>query len=88
MEFFQWRAILKLLHDLKNIASCNIGDGSSAVFWHDKWNNAPLKEQFPGLLSFAVDNPASVHQVVFGQTEDIFHIHSQSKLLISSNRLT
>ena len=50
----------------KYIPLCNIvvGSGDTAIFWHDKWNGAPLLDRFPRLHSFALDNKVSVQKVI------------------------
>lgn len=57
---FSWKAILKFLPKFKEIATCTVGQGTSAMFWHDNWDNGPLKIQFPELFSFVVSCSVSM----------------------------
>jgi hypothetical protein len=50
---FWWRDILKLLDKFKGLASVQIKDGASCLFWEDCWDGQPLRLSLPELYSFA-----------------------------------
>jgi hypothetical protein len=58
---FWWKAHLKLIDTYKAMARCNIGDGKSAMFWTDLWENECLHHKFPHLVTFAKGTNDSVH---------------------------
>jgi hypothetical protein len=43
------------------MARCNIGDGKSALFWTNLWENDCLHHKFPHLVTFAKGTNDSVH---------------------------
>jgi hypothetical protein len=44
----------------RGIAKCNIGDGSTMLFWSNLWNGNILESKFPRLYSFARNKNISV----------------------------
>lgn len=70
------------LHDIYKsiIAFCEIGDGSSVMFWEDGWINAPrnqtpLRFQFPHLFSYCIVSAISVQQTMNAQfLDDLFSL--------------
>jgi hypothetical protein len=72
---FWWRAHLKLIDNYKAMARCNLGNGQTAFFWTDLWNDSCLQHQLPHLASYAKRNDQIVHQVVHMEfLEDLFHL--------------
>jgi hypothetical protein len=61
---FWWRDIVKLLDELKNMASVSVGDGSMIKFWEDCWNGGSLAQKFPGILSFAKNKGITYQRAV------------------------
>jgi hypothetical protein len=52
---FWWRDIVKLLDKFKGMASVRVGDGSTIIFWQDRWNEMIPAQSFPELHSFAIN---------------------------------
>jgi hypothetical protein len=61
---FWWRDIVKLLHKFKNLTSITVADGSTVLFWKDKWNGLIPAQAYPALLSFAKDEQISFRQAI------------------------
>lgn len=71
---FWWRAILKLLTEFKSMATCSVSKGNSALFWQDNWSTIALKDKFPELFCFAINELSSVKQVVeIENLQELFH---------------
>lgn len=51
---FWSKDVLKLSEDFIRVTQCTPNKGHSVMFWHDNWNNTPLRSLFPQLYSFAV----------------------------------
>ena len=72
---FWWRAVFNLADSLRSISHFVIGNGFSALFWEDVWQQAPLAAKFPRLFSFAKDTNASFKDIVsLDQLSDAFHL--------------
>jgi hypothetical protein len=72
---FWWRGHLKLIYNYKSMARCNLGNGQTAFFWIDLWNDSCLRHQLPYLASYAKRNDQTVHQVVHMEfLECLFHL--------------
>jgi hypothetical protein len=50
---FWWRDIVNIMDKFKNLSSVAIGDGSTVLFWKDKWGDLIPAQAFPELFSFA-----------------------------------
>jgi hypothetical protein len=50
---FWWKDILKLLQKFKGMASVNVQNGKSCLFWDDLWLGKIPKMEFPELYSFS-----------------------------------
>jgi hypothetical protein len=59
---FWWKDVFKLVDQLRGIVACKIGDGRTARFWSDVWNDLLLQQRFPKLFSFAKNPNISVAQ--------------------------
>lgn len=72
---FWWKSIIKLLPTFKEMAiSCTVGQGSSTLFWHDKWTHTALKQQFPELFTFSMDGLLSVREAADSDSfQELFH---------------
>lgn len=72
---FWWKSNLALIDQYKAIARCNVGDGKSALFWDDLWQNCILKHKFHHLYSYALNPQMNVNQVITTKyLEDLFHL--------------
>jgi len=58
-----WRDILKLLDKFKGLASVQVKDGVSCLFWDDSWVGQSLKLSFPELNSFTKRPTISCNRV-------------------------
>jgi hypothetical protein len=77
---FWWRDIVKLTTLFKSLASATAHDGSSILFWQDKWNDHVLLQDFPELFSFATNPAATVKTVLNSQQlENNFHLPLSSE---------
>jgi hypothetical protein len=77
---FWWRDIVKLTTLFKSLASATAHDGSSILFWQDKWNDHVLQHDFPELFSFATNPVATVKTVLNSQQlENNFHLPLSSE---------
>jgi hypothetical protein len=66
---------MKLSPIFRGIANCKIGQGDTALFWKDDWNNQILQDKYPCLYSYVQDEDISVKQ--YGSLDniaDIFHL--------------
>jgi hypothetical protein len=62
---FWWRDVVKLMDKFKSFAVVSVGDGSTVIFWKDRWSGMIPAQQFPELFSFAkypVDSFAAIAQ--------------------------
>jgi len=50
---FWWKDLLKLLDSYKQLAQVSVKNGSTVVFWEDRWNTHVLIHELPQLYSFA-----------------------------------
>ena len=59
---------MKLNEVYRSHTIITINDGSSSLFWHDAWilggSHLPIKERFPRLFSFALDDKISVKDFI------------------------
>lgn len=60
---FWWRDIFKLKGLYGLITTCQLGDGSSILFWRDNWTGECLEEAFPNIAQFARHPDISVKEV-------------------------
>jgi len=45
------------------ITTCQLGDGSSILFWKDVWAGESLEDMFPNIAHFVKDSDLSVKNV-------------------------
>jgi hypothetical protein len=69
MGSFWWKGVLRLNILFKEIARCELGDGSTVCFWDDFWTDGILANGYPRLASFARTDGISVLEVM--QAEDL-----------------
>ena len=69
---FWWKDLLRLSVLYRGIAKCQVGDGSTILFWEDLWCPQVLSTQLPCLFSFARDQRISVRNVV--EAEDLYSL--------------
>jgi hypothetical protein len=72
-----WRDIITKLTDtfIKGIATPNVHDGKSVLFWHDLWEGRILAHRCPQLMSYAI-SMATVHSILVqgSSLQDFFHL--------------
>jgi hypothetical protein len=61
---FWWKDLLHLDDKFKGVASCLVGNGTTALFWLDVWNGHLLYEKMPRLFSFAKNQKVSVAAIL------------------------
>ena len=66
---FWWKDLLRLLVFYRGIVKCQIGDGSSILFWEDLGTNEVLALKYPCLFSFARNTRLYVKNVM--ETDDL-----------------
>jgi hypothetical protein len=75
---FWWRDCLSLLGKFLLISSCNAGPRNTVRFWMDAWEDISLREQFPQLFSFALDNDITLerftHHCRLNEIDNIFYL--------------
>lgn len=68
---FWWKDIMKLNETFRLHSQIQINMGDSALFWHDAWiflgTAIPLKERFPRLFSFVLDDKLSLNDFISNQ---------------------
>jgi len=72
---FWWKDVFKLYELYNGITSCQLGDGSSVLFWKDSWAGDCLLDVFPNIANFAKHLDISVKEVSEAEyLEDLFDI--------------
>jgi hypothetical protein len=72
---FWWKSHLKLLDLYKGMARCKTGNGSTAFFWTDLWQDACLHQKFPHLVTYAKDFSITVKDAASQEfLQDLFHL--------------
>jgi hypothetical protein len=61
---FWWRDVVKLSELYRYVTSVIIKDGSTTLFWVDKWNEICPQEKFPRLYSYTVNQTISVKEAL------------------------
>lgn len=64
MGSFWWKDVLRLNILFREIARCELGDGSTVCFWDDFWIDGILANKYPRLASFARTDGISVLEVM------------------------
>ena len=71
---FWWKDILKLLDSFKGLASANVKDGVTCLFWDDLWLGKVTRIHYPQLFSFARLPDMSINMALSAEgTESLFH---------------
>jgi hypothetical protein len=99
---FWWRDVLKQVDNFRGVSFIQPGRGDTFLFWSDGWHcdgsTTPLRDRYPRLFSFVLDDNLSAAKVFY--TEDLaslFHFPlsrvafeelGQLQLLMDGNRLT
>lgn len=77
---FWWKDVLKLCDLYRGIAKCVVGNGSTALFWNDIWNDRLLHQSFPRLYAYAKNKSMSVRNFMSLQnTSQHFHLPLSSQ---------
>jgi hypothetical protein len=75
MGSFWWKDIFKLKELYGFITTCQLGDGSSILFWKDNWAGECLEDSLPNIAQFARYPEMSVKEVCEATClEDLFII--------------
>jgi hypothetical protein len=72
---FWWKSIISLSDDCRSITKCEVGNGSSVLFWSDLWKDNLFDSSFRRLFSYAKDKFQSVKE--FFERESVldnFHL--------------
>jgi hypothetical protein len=79
---FWWRDIFKLTPIFRGIASCQVSNGTTVLFWKDVWMGKIASEQFPRAFSFTHDEDKSVHEFIIAhRLADKFWLHVSSQAM-------
>ena len=60
---FWWKDVFRLKELYGFITTCQLGDGSSILFWKDVWAGESLEDMFPNIAHFVKDSDLSVKNV-------------------------
>ena len=76
---YWWKDILKLNDAFRLHSEVTINMGDSVLFWFDAWvflgSSVPLRERFPRLFSFVIDDKVSVREVINTlDMSELFHL--------------
>ena len=76
---FWWRDVMKLVDNFRAVSSVTLGKGDTFLFWLDNWKTdlikRPLKDRFPRLFSFVLDDNISAAEVFATHDKvDLFHL--------------
>ena len=72
---FWWKDVIHLHVIFPTIARCETGDGATVCFWDDLWDESILSQDFPRLVSFAMNADASVKEIMQAENlDDIFFL--------------
>lgn len=71
---FWWRDIVKLMDQYMGIASVQVGNGTTVLFWKDSFYGSPLKLVFPELFSFVKESNILFIQVKETEFTKKFHL--------------
>ena len=69
---FWWKDLLRLSMLYRGVAKCQIGDGSSVLFWEDRWANEVLALKYPCLFSFVRNPRITVKSVI--EADDLYSL--------------
>jgi hypothetical protein len=72
---FWWKDLLKLCDAFRGVAACQVGNGTTVMFWSDVWNDLLLQNHFPRLYSFAKNKQILVAQILLNNSiQEQFHL--------------
>jgi hypothetical protein len=60
---FWWRDVFKLVPIFRGISVCNVGDGSSTLFWKHLWHGTILADHHPRAFSYSRNEDVSIQQL-------------------------
>jgi hypothetical protein len=81
---FWWRDVMNLVDSFRQLATCKVNIGDTAMFWHGQWDLGILRLQFPQLHSFSQKGNISVQK--FLMQTDFQNFHTPI-FIIASNQL-
>jgi hypothetical protein len=99
---FWWRDVFKQVDNYRGVTSINIGRGDTALFWSGSWLldgcHTPLRDRFPWLFTFVLDEGLSAAQVYNKEdfsslfylplSREAFDEYSQLQQMMSSNGIS
>jgi hypothetical protein len=76
---FWWRDVMKLVDNFRGVVGVTMGKGDTFIFWSDNWlinhDSRPMKEIFPRLHSYALNESMCAAQVYSSHDMlDLFHL--------------
>jgi hypothetical protein len=89
---FWWRDVMKQVDNFRGISYIKPGRGDTFLFWSDKWSLndsvTPLKERFPRLFSYVLDQDLSTRQVyLMEDMMDLFYLPLSNQAFGEFNEL-
>jgi nickel-dependent lactate racemase len=70
---FWWRDVLKNLHTYKELTHVDIKDGRTTLLWFAQLDGTPKSEEYPKLLSHAINKDISIKQARMNNLQEMFH---------------
>jgi hypothetical protein len=72
---FWWRDCLAILPSFKQLAHCTFQQGNSILLWQDAWSQQPLKDTWPHLYSYCINETISLQQALISpDAANLFHL--------------
>lgn len=80
---FWWKDVFRLKDLYGSITTCQLGDGSSILFWKDNWAGEWLADLFPNIALYAKHLDLSVMEVLEATClEDLFDIPISQQVVV------
>lgn len=70
---FWWRGVLKNFHTYKELTQVDIKDGRTTLLWFDQLDGTPTSEEYPKLLSYAINKDISIKHARMNNLQEMFH---------------
>ena len=79
---------MKLADGYRQLTTCEVGNGTSVLFWSDNWKQHSLEETYPHLFSFAKDKLCSLKQALsITEVSQAFHTPLSSEAMVELRNL-
>jgi hypothetical protein len=72
---FWWRDVCGLITNFRSVMTCNPGNGSTALFWKDRWGEELMADRFARLFSFSLDTDVILQSMLDCEGEDELVTH-------------